>query len=71
MKEAAPFVRLCWKMGWNEANGGNFSWRQPTGEIEDILTCHYPEIAGKFGPLMVANPDLLSDSRRGAVGNHA
>ena len=37
VKEAAPFIHLCWKMGWNEANGGSFSWRLPTEEIDAIL----------------------------------
>ena len=45
VKEAAPFLHLCWKMGWNEANGGNFSWRLPAQEIEGILARHYPELA--------------------------
>lgn len=44
VKEAAPFVHLCWKMGWNEANGGNFSWRLPTEEIEGLIARHYPEL---------------------------
>ena len=53
VKEAAPLAHLCWKMGWNEANGGNFSWRLPREEIEAILTRHYPELApGEPVPLV-------------------
>ena len=37
VKEAAPFLHLCWKMGWKEANGGNLSWRLPTDEVKCIL----------------------------------
>ena len=59
VKEAAPFVHLCWEMGWNEANGGNFSWRLPTGEIEGILARHYPELApGPAVAMPIDEPDL-------------
>lgn len=59
VKEAAPFVHLCWKMGWNEANGGNFSWRLPTDEIEGILARHYPELEpGPAVPMPLDEPDL-------------
>ncbi|WP_157967753.1 MULTISPECIES: rhamnulose-1-phosphate aldolase [Cohaesibacter] len=44
VKEAARLLHLCWEYGWNEANGGNLSWRLPTGEIEQILARHYPEL---------------------------
>lgn len=59
VKEAAPFIHLCWEMGWNEANGGNFSWRLPTGEIEGILSRHYPELPpGENNPIPIDEPDL-------------
>ncbi len=59
VKEAAPFVHLCWEMGWNEANGGNFSWRLPTQEIEGILARLYPELQpGPINPIPVDEPDL-------------
>ncbi len=59
VKEASPFVHLCWKMGWNEANGGNFSWRLPTQEIEGILARHYPELTpGQAVPMPIDEPDL-------------
>ena len=59
VKEAAPFIRLCWEMGWNEANGGNFSWRLPTGEIEGILERHYPDLEpGPAVAMPLAQPDL-------------
>ena len=59
VKEAAPFVHLCWEMGWNEANGGNFSWRLPTGEIEGILARHYPDLTpGAAVPMPIDEPDL-------------
>lgn len=59
VKEAAPFVHLCWKMGWNEANGGNFSWRLPTDEIEDVLARHYPDLQpGPTVPMPLGKPDL-------------
>lgn len=59
VKEAAPFIHMCWKMGWNEANGGNFSWRLPTLEIEAILARHYPELAtGPAVPMPLDEPSL-------------
>lgn len=59
VKEAAPFIHLCWKMGWNEANGGNFSWRLPTGEVEGILSRHYPELEpGPTQPIPIDEPNL-------------
>lgn len=59
VKEAAPFVHLCWQMGWNEANGGNFSWRLPTGEIEGILDRHYSELKpGPVTPMPIEEPNL-------------
>ena len=59
VKEAARFLHLCWEMGWNEANGGNFSWRLPTGEIEDILKRHYPELRpGEPIAAPIDEPDL-------------
>ncbi len=42
IEEAAPFVQLCWEMGWNEANGGNVSWRLPEEEIHGILNRRFP-----------------------------
>ncbi len=62
VKEAAPFVYRCWQMGWNEANGGNFSWRLPTEEIEAML----PEIladrpVGPAESLPVVEPSLDGD----------
>ncbi|MBU1174619.1 MAG: rhamnulose-1-phosphate aldolase [Alphaproteobacteria bacterium] len=62
VKEAAPLVRLCWEMGWNEANGGNFSWRLPTSEIEGILARHYPDlIPGPANPIPIDEPGLDSE----------
>jgi len=59
VKEAAPFVHLCWKMGWNEANGGNFSWRLPTEEVTGILARHYPDLhPGPAVPMPLDQPDL-------------
>ncbi len=59
VKEAAPFLHLCWKMGWNEANGGNFSWRLPTEEVEGILARHYPELRpGPPVPMPLDVPEL-------------
>lgn len=59
VKEAAPFIHLCWKMGWNEANGGNFSWRLPTHEIEGSLARHYAELQpGPAVPMPIDEPDL-------------
>ena len=59
VKEAARFIHLCWEMGWNEANGGNFSWRLPTGEIEEILVRHYPELKpGEAVPAPIDEPNL-------------
>ena len=59
VKEAAPFVYLCWKMGWNEANGGNFSWRLPTDEVKGILARHYPELhPGPAVPMPLDEPEL-------------
>lgn len=59
VKEAAPFVHMCWQMGWNEANGGNFSWRLPTEEIAGILARHYPELApGPAVPMPLDQPEL-------------
>ena len=42
VEEMAPFVYRCWEMGWNEANGGNVSWRLPTDEITAILRRRFP-----------------------------
>lgn len=59
VKEAAPFVHLCWKMGWNEANGGNFSWRLPTEEIAGLLARHYPELEPSAPvPMPIDEPNL-------------
>jgi rhamnulose-1-phosphate aldolase len=59
VKEAAPFVHLCWEMGWNEANGGNFSWRLPTEEIEGLLARHYPELQpGPVNAIPIDEPEL-------------
>ena len=59
VKEAAPFIHLCWKMGWNEANGGNFSWRLPTHEIEGSLARHYAELQpGPAVPMPIDEPEL-------------
>ncbi|MEJ1993359.1 MAG: rhamnulose-1-phosphate aldolase [Maritimibacter sp.] len=59
VKEAAPFLTLCWQMGWNEANGGNFSWRLPTAEIEAILSRHYPDLLPSDPiPVPIDEPDL-------------
>lgn len=43
--EAAPIVHLCWEMGWNEANGGNFSWRLPSDTVPELLATLYPDFA--------------------------
>ncbi|WP_316860003.1 rhamnulose-1-phosphate aldolase [uncultured Cohaesibacter sp.] len=45
VEQVAPFARLCWEMGWNEANGGNISWRLPTEEVESVLARRYPNVA--------------------------
>ena len=59
VKEAAPFVHLCWEMGWNEANGGNFSWRLPTEETRGILERLYPDLVpGPANALPIDEPDL-------------
>ena len=59
VKEAAPFIHLCWKMGWNEANGGNFSWRLSTHEIEGSLARHYAELQpGPAVPMPIDEPEL-------------
>ncbi len=44
VEELAPFARRCWEMGWNEANGGNVSWRLPAGEITSILKRRFPGV---------------------------
>jgi rhamnulose-1-phosphate aldolase len=60
--EAAELLDLCWRMGWNEANGGNFSWRLPTAEIEDILARAFPGVAPDAPvPLPAAQPTLDGD----------
>ncbi|NDR55864.1 rhamnulose-1-phosphate aldolase [Aliiruegeria sabulilitoris] len=62
VEEAAPFVQLCWDMGWNEANGGNFSWRLPTDEIEAILRRRFPKARPTDPlPLDQAQPSLDGD----------
>lgn len=62
VKEAAPFIHLCWKMGWNEANGGNFSWRLPTEEIAGLLARHYPELQPSAPVAMpIDEPDLAGE----------
>jgi rhamnulose-1-phosphate aldolase len=59
VEEAAPFVRLCWEMGWNEANGGNVSWRLPTDEITAILRRRFPNAKQNPAvPLAQAQPSL-------------
>nr|WP_321525107.1 rhamnulose-1-phosphate aldolase [uncultured Cohaesibacter sp.] len=44
VQQVASLARLCWEMGWNEANGGNISWRLPTGEVESVLARRYPNV---------------------------
>ncbi len=59
VQEAAPFVHLFWELGWNEANGGNFSWRLPTKELEGTLARHYPDLEpGPANPIPIDEPDL-------------
>ncbi|WP_068112389.1 rhamnulose-1-phosphate aldolase [Tropicimonas marinistellae] len=59
VEEMAPFVRLCWDMGWNEANGGNVSWRLPTDEITAILRRRFPRAKENPAvPLQRAQPTL-------------
>ncbi|MDO6587235.1 rhamnulose-1-phosphate aldolase [Salipiger sp. 1_MG-2023] len=59
VKEAAPLAHMCWSMGWNEANGGNFSWRLPRDEISAILARHYPDLAAADPVAMpIDAPDL-------------
>ncbi len=59
VEQAAPIVHLCWQMGWNEANGGNFSWRLPTEEIEELLARHYPQARpGPPNPIPIDKPEL-------------
>ena len=46
-------------MGWNEANGGNFSWRLSTHEIEGSLARHYAELQpGPAVPMPIDEPEL-------------
>jgi len=42
VREAAPMIRRCWEMGWNEANGGNLSWRLPKEEAEAVIDGLFP-----------------------------
>jgi len=57
--EAAALLDLCWRQGWNEANGGNFSWRLPTDEVKGVLARHYPELApGPAVPMPLELPEL-------------
>ena len=59
VEEVAPFVRRCWEMGWNEANGGNVSWRLPTDEITAILRRRFPNtVEGPSVPLPAPQPTL-------------
>ncbi|WP_102869090.1 rhamnulose-1-phosphate aldolase [Pseudovibrio exalbescens] len=44
VQQVASLARLCWEMGWNEANGGNISWRLPTDEVESVLARRYPNV---------------------------
>nr|WP_321457926.1 rhamnulose-1-phosphate aldolase [uncultured Cohaesibacter sp.] len=44
VQQIASLARLCWEMGWNEANGGNISWRLPTDEVESVLARRYPNV---------------------------
>jgi rhamnulose-1-phosphate aldolase len=57
--EAAALLDLCWGLGWNEANGGNFSWRLPTEETKDLLARTVPALEpGAEVPLPAAHPSL-------------
>lgn len=60
--EAADLLDLCWRMGWNEANGGNLSWRLPTAEIEDTLARLFPKLTpGPAVELPAPHPTLDGD----------
>ncbi|CUH42732.1 rhamnulose-1-phosphate aldolase [Ruegeria atlantica] len=57
VQEASRLLRLCWKLGWNEANGGNFSWRLPEEVLESFprtasdpiaLEHPHPNLDGEF-----------------------
>lgn len=60
--EAAGLLDLCWRMGWNEANGGNLSWRLPAAEIEDVLARLFPKLTpGPAVEMPTAHPTLDGD----------
>lgn len=60
--EAAELAHLCWRMGWNEANGGNLSWRLPAAEIEAILESMGAGAAsGPVAPMPTDLPSLDGD----------
>ena len=59
VEAAAPLIHLCWQMGWNEANGGNFSWRLPSDEVAALLAGLDPApVAGPVAPLPHDEPTL-------------
>ena len=53
VEEASCLLHLCWTLGWNEANGGNFSWRLP----DDAVACLSPEPSAPV-PLEQSHPNL-------------
>ncbi|MFV0333065.1 MAG: rhamnulose-1-phosphate aldolase [Tropicimonas sp.] len=61
VEELAPMVYRCWQMGWNEANGGNVSWRLPAEEVEAALKGLPGAEPGPVQPLPQPQPTLDGD----------
>ena len=60
VQQAASLARLCWEMGWNEANGGNISWRLPNDELESVLARRYPNVT-PAAPVALPQPQPSLD----------
>ncbi|WP_165354727.1 rhamnulose-1-phosphate aldolase [Tropicimonas sp. IMCC6043] len=58
---AAPILRLCWEMGWNEANGGNFSWRLDAEEFDADMRHLLSEAMPRDIVLQNPQPELDGD----------
>lgn len=59
VSEAAALTRLCWQLGWNEANGGNLSWRLPADEARTLIARAVPgQAPGPDVALPAPHPDL-------------
>ncbi|NDR58695.1 rhamnulose-1-phosphate aldolase [Aliiruegeria sabulilitoris] len=58
VEAAAPILRLCWEMGWNEANGGNFSWRLSPEEFDGDLRRLLSQAAQSDMELQHPQPEL-------------